>query len=177
MMVRMDAALNYAKTNKKSDVQFYEYFISEELENRVVIEKGLRHALENEEFVLFYQPIICGRTRKIKGFEALIRWKKEDGIILGPGEFMPIAEHMLLMHEEELRVDPKMVEFEITETVLIESLDLLRKQFQPLINLGVRISLDDFGTGYSSLNYLQGYLFSKPIPVHEVLIFLQNERI
>lgn len=289
MMIRMDAALNYAKTYKKSDVQFYEYFISTELEKRVIIEKGLRHALENKEFVLFYQPIMIGNTKKIKGFEALIRWKKEDGCIITPGEFMPIAEHMLLMHEvglwiirqslsdlkvvqehyeeslsmainisanqikkkdfcenviaimEELQVDPNHVEFEITESVLIESLDLLRRQFQPLIDLGVRISLDDFGTGYSSLNYLQhfpfhilkidksfvdyirqditsksllnhiiniahgmemeivaegvenemqseylvekncdylqGYLFSKPLPVNEVLEFFQKEHI
>lgn len=58
-----------------------------------------------------------------------------------------------------LDIDPHSVEFEITESVLIESLDLLRKQFQPLIDLGVEISLDDFGTGYSSLNYLQHFPF------------------
>lgn len=53
MMVRMDATLNYAKANNRSDVQIYEHFISDELEKHVVLEKGLRHALTNNEFVMF----------------------------------------------------------------------------------------------------------------------------
>lgn len=51
-------------------------------------------------------------------------------------------------------IDPNIVELEITETVLMESLETNVKILKQLMNMGVRIALDDFGTGYSSLNYL-----------------------
>ncbi len=207
MMIHMDAALNYAKKNKKSAIQYYENFISRELEDRVILEKGLRRALDSREFVLFYQPIMDCRTGKIKGMEALIRWQRKDGRLISPGEFMPVAENMSIIHEigiwvikqaildlKKLQtkgnkdftmainlsanqikmpdfcekvieiittegVDPQFIEFEITESVLIESMELARKQFQKLIDFGAKISLDDFGTGFSSLNYIQYFPF------------------
>ncbi|MGH4121030.1 EAL domain-containing protein [Clostridium sp.] len=51
-------------------------------------------------------------------------------------------------------INPNIVELEITETVLMESLETNVKILKDLMNMGVRIALDDFGTGYSSLNYL-----------------------
>ncbi|MBU3190016.1 EAL domain-containing protein [Clostridium bowmanii] len=51
-------------------------------------------------------------------------------------------------------INPSIVELEITETVLMESLDSNIKILKELMNMGIRIALDDFGTGYSSLNYL-----------------------
>lgn len=55
---------------------------------------------------------------------------------------------------ENTGINPKMVELEITETVLMESLETNVKILKELMDMGVRIALDDFGTGYSSLNYL-----------------------
>ncbi len=207
MMIRADAALNYAKRNKKSEVQYYECAISQKLEQQVILEKGLRKALDRKEFLLYYQPIMNSTTGKIKGFEALIRWRNSEGKMISPGEFMPVAENMALIHTiglwviqqalhdlkkfqgisnqnftmainlsanqlkqsdfcdkvmkiiETTGIDPHNIELEITETVLIESLELMKKQFQPLVDSGIRISLDDFGTGYSSLNYIQNFPF------------------
>ncbi|GCD09932.1 EAL domain-containing protein [Clostridium tagluense] len=51
-------------------------------------------------------------------------------------------------------INPNILELEITETVLMESLDSNIKILEELMNMGIRIALDDFGTGYSSLNYL-----------------------
>jgi diguanylate cyclase (GGDEF)-like protein len=55
----------------------------------------------------------------------------------------------------ESSVEPKRLEFEITESVLLDNAELSGATFQMLRNAGVRIALDDFGTGYSSLTYLQ----------------------
>lgn len=55
-------------------------------------EADLRNAIENDEFVLFYQPVLALNTGKILGFEALIRWQHPQHGILIPGEFIPIAE-------------------------------------------------------------------------------------
>jgi diguanylate cyclase (GGDEF)-like protein/PAS domain S-box-containing protein len=55
---------------------------------------------------------------------------------------------------ENTGINPNIVELEITETVLMESLETNIKILKELMDMGVRVALDDFGTGYSSLNYL-----------------------
>lgn len=52
-------------------------------------------------------------------------------------------------------IDPKLIELEITETVLMEQIETVTERLEQLRNLGIRVALDDFGTGYSSLNYLR----------------------
>lgn len=58
-------------------------------------------------------------------------------------------------------MDPSRVEFEITESVLLEESDVNIKTLHVLRDLGVKIALDDFGTGFSSLNYLRAFPFDK----------------
>lgn len=65
---------------------------------------------------------------------------------------------------KESQVDPSWFEFEITESVLIESFDVVNRQLYAIRELGVTIGLDDFGTGYSSLTYL------KRLPIHTLKI-------
>jgi len=61
-------------------------------------------------------------------------------------------------------VDPKSLEMEITETVLMDNSDVALSNLRQLDEMGVRISIDDFGTGYSSLSYL------KRFPIHALKI-------
>jgi len=56
------------------------------------LENALRRALENREFELFYQPIFDLRDRSVTGFEALIRWHQPGGVVIGPAEFVSVAE-------------------------------------------------------------------------------------
>jgi len=56
---------------------------------------------------------------------------------------------------QETQCNPKNIEFEITESVFISSMEYVTNILNELKQLGIRIALDDFGTGYSSLNYLQ----------------------
>ncbi len=58
-------------------------------------------------------------------------------------------------------MDPARVEFEITESVLLEESEVNIKTLHVLRDLGVKIALDDFGTGFSSLNYLRAFPFDK----------------
>lgn len=72
---------------------------------------------------------------------------------------------------QNTEIDPNIVELEITETVLMQSLDSNINKLKQLMDMGIRISLDDFGTGYSSLNYLRS------IPINTLKIdksFIDN---
>lgn len=65
---------------------------------------------------------------------------------------------------EEYDIDPKNIEFEVTESVIMKSAERNIKMLKKIKELGVSIALDDFGTGYSSLNYL------KILPIDKVKI-------
>ncbi|NEQ31122.1 MAG: EAL domain-containing protein, partial [Leptolyngbya sp. SIO4C5] len=60
--------------------------------SRLQLESDLRQALGAKEFLVYYQPIVCLKTRKIVGFEALVRWQRADGSFVMPSDFIPIAE-------------------------------------------------------------------------------------
>jgi EAL domain-containing protein (putative c-di-GMP-specific phosphodiesterase class I) len=64
----------------------------------------------------------------------------------------------------EFSIDPTMIEFEITETAIMNDLDLAIEVMQSLVNLGSQLSIDDFGTGYSSFGYL------RRLPITEIKI-------
>ena len=66
---------------------------------RMSLEEQIRTALERDEFVLYYQPQVHIMTRAISGAEALVRWKRPDGTILGPAGFLPVCEQSGLITE------------------------------------------------------------------------------
>ncbi|ONI39262.1 hypothetical protein AN396_08850 [Candidatus Epulonipiscium fishelsonii] len=90
-------ALNKAKANGKRQYSFYDDRIKSHVLRKVYMESEIREGLKNEEFSLFYQPQIDVNTKKIVGFEALVRWIKPDGQIIPPFKFIPIAEETRLM--------------------------------------------------------------------------------
>jgi EAL domain-containing protein (putative c-di-GMP-specific phosphodiesterase class I) len=61
------------------------------------MEVDLRHALERDEFELHYQSIVDLATQEVSGMEALLRWRRGAGQIVGPEEFIPIAEDIGLI--------------------------------------------------------------------------------
>lgn len=87
-----DSAMYKAKKSGRNNFQFYTRELNKVLTERMEIEYLLRHAIENEEFILYYQPKIELATGKICGFEALIRWQPSKETIIQPWKFIPIAE-------------------------------------------------------------------------------------
>jgi EAL domain-containing protein (putative c-di-GMP-specific phosphodiesterase class I) len=86
-----------AKNSGKNNFKFYRDEMSHTQKNRIHIESSLRRALENNEIAIFYQPIVEIANEKIVGFEALVRWIRPDGVIVGPDDFIPLAEEIGLI--------------------------------------------------------------------------------
>ncbi len=199
LLINVDTAMYYVKSNGKGSCMFYSDSIFEDIRSKAEIEDILRGALKEDGFKLLYQPQINVNTGEIDEFEALLRLKNRN---LSPARFIEIAEMSGIIIEigrwvtkEVIRqmaewrnkgyplkpvainfsgkqlidreyisflsntlkmynINPKYIEIEITESILMEETDNTLAFLNQLKEMGLKIAMDDFGTGYSSLNYL-----------------------
>jgi len=89
-----DIAMYRAKEEGKNTYRVYEHDTARDLPMRLMIEHDLRHAIENNELVVCYQPKVETATGAIVGAEALIRWRHPTRGLIPPGVFIPIAEEI-----------------------------------------------------------------------------------
>ncbi len=87
-----ELALLVHKSSMQGDFVLFEPSMDEEANRRRTIERRMREALEQEQFELFYQPIVRASDHKILGFESLIRLPDGQGGYIPPSIFIPIAE-------------------------------------------------------------------------------------
>jgi diguanylate cyclase len=169
----------------------------------LMLANRLRRALENEEFILHYQPKVGGASRRVTGVEALLRWNDpETGSIVMPSRIIPLLEETGLILQvgawavrraladaagwraagvvppriavnvstvqlqqqgfvgeiaDALQGCPeeaKGLDLEITESMMMNDLEMNIERLATMREMGLNISIDDFGTGYSSLGYL-----------------------
>jgi diguanylate cyclase (GGDEF)-like protein/PAS domain S-box-containing protein len=200
-----DIAMLNAKNNGRNNYQFFKPDMNEQALERQSLESGLRHAMQQHEFMLYYQPKMDLESEAITGAESLIRWRQPGRGIVLPEKFIPIAEQCGLIVPigrwvlreacrqarswidagftplpvainisavelrskdfvrdvrgvlQETGLDPRYLEFEVTETALMQDPKSTVAVVKSLKDLGVRLTLDDFGTGYSSLSYLKRF--------------------
>jgi diguanylate cyclase (GGDEF)-like protein len=189
-------------------VVFFTPQISERIAERRSLEGRLRRALENNEFVLYYQSKVDFEERRLQGVEALIRWQSPELGLVPPVKFIPLMEENGMIVEVgawalraaalerggwlaqglkapriavnvstgQIRradfvavvtqaISPPAgdafeegfdagIDIEVTESLLMESVEDSIGKLRAIRGLGVGIAIDDFGTGYSSLSYL-----------------------
>ncbi|MBS4052819.1 MAG: EAL domain-containing protein [Methylomonas sp.] len=87
-----DGAMYYAKKLGKNNYQFFTPEMNNSAQKYLKLEKHLRRALEQDEFVLHYQPQVDVKTGMIIGMEALIRWMSPELGMVSPADFIPLAE-------------------------------------------------------------------------------------
>ncbi|MCG8551499.1 MAG: EAL domain-containing protein [Desulfobacterales bacterium] len=87
-----DLAMYHAKDSGKAQFQFFSSRMHESALTCLTIETELRKALERNELVLYFQPIINITSKFIEGFEALIRWRHPHRGVVPPDQFISIAE-------------------------------------------------------------------------------------
>lgn len=85
-------ALNRVKTESGKVYSIYSNKLKQEILRKKQLSDQMEYAYLHHEFEVYYQPKYNSWTKELAGAEALVRWKKPDGKIISPGEFIPLAE-------------------------------------------------------------------------------------
>jgi diguanylate cyclase (GGDEF)-like protein len=92
LLKNADAALYHVKDRGRGNYGFYTKSMNEEALERLQLENALHRALEREELMVFYQPVVDAMSRELVGMEALLRWQSPEMGLLTPSQFIPLAE-------------------------------------------------------------------------------------
>jgi diguanylate cyclase (GGDEF)-like protein len=87
-----DTAMYRAKMEGKKRHVVFDKAMHDRAMQLLQTETDLRRALTRKEFFLNYQPIVCLETGRVSSFEALVRWRHPERGLVGPGDFIPVAE-------------------------------------------------------------------------------------
>ncbi|KPX32038.1 Sensory box/GGDEF domain/EAL domain-containing protein [Pseudomonas coronafaciens pv. garcae] len=99
LMKNADTAMYHAKECGKNNFQFYQADMNATALERLELESDLRHALEQQEFTLYYQPQFSGDGKRLTGAEALLRWRHPRRGLVPPNDFIPVLEELGLVVE------------------------------------------------------------------------------
>ncbi|BBD57289.1 response regulator receiver modulated diguanylate cyclase/phosphodiesterase [Nostoc sp. HK-01] len=99
-----DTAMYRAKAQGKGRYKVFDPAMYQEAIQLLEIENDLRRAIEREELIIYYQPIIDLHTGRVAGFEALLRWQHPVRGLMLPTEFIPIAEETGLINDIDIWV-------------------------------------------------------------------------
>lgn len=137
LMKNADTAMYHAKERGKNNFQFYQADMNATALERLELESDLRHALEQKEFTLFYQPQFSGDGKRLTGAEALLRWRHPRRGLVSPVEFIPVLEELGLV-------------VEVGDWVLTEACRQLKEWHQAKVRVpkvSVNISARQFADG------------------------------
>ncbi|MBY8825607.1 putative bifunctional diguanylate cyclase/phosphodiesterase [Sphingomonas colocasiae] len=104
LMRRADIALYKAKELGGSQHRAFEQQMDAEIRRRATLEREIRADLKRDAFQPFYQPIVNLVSSEVVGFEMLARWTRADGRLVGPDQFVPIAEECGLIQDLMLKL-------------------------------------------------------------------------
>ena len=92
LLKNADTAMYRAKEQGRNGYRFYTADMNAKAVEQLIMESSMRHALERNEFEVYYQPQIDVHSRELTGFEALLRWRHPDLGLLYPHQFLRLAE-------------------------------------------------------------------------------------
>ena len=92
LLQNAETAMRHARPDATKHICFFSSEMSAAALDLLALESGLRRALEHQEFVLHYQPLVTAADRRIIGVEALVRWQHPEWGLVDPDRFIPLAE-------------------------------------------------------------------------------------
>lgn len=92
LLRQADIAAHQAKQNGRNRVEMFDESMQARLTRRMDVEHALHGAIGRREMRLYHQPIVDIGTGRVSGFEALMRWERQDGTLVSPADFIPVAE-------------------------------------------------------------------------------------
>ena len=104
LLRRADLAMYGAKRKGRARSEHFEAQLEADVCDELKLETDLRHAIDNDEFVVHYQPIVGLYEGQVLGFEALVRWHSEVRGIVPPADFIPFCEERGLIGRVGLKV-------------------------------------------------------------------------
>jgi PAS domain S-box-containing protein len=147
-----DIAMYRAKRGGKARCEVSDTAMHANAVKRLKLETDLRKGLDQQEFRVFYQPIVSLQTGEITGFEALTRWQRPEGM-LSPAEFIGVAEEIglivpmnrLLLREACRQLRSWQIEFPTTPALTM-SVNITSREFtQPDLVEEIRKALEETG--------------------------------
>ncbi len=93
LLKNADLAMYQAKERGRNTFAFFTKELNDQVVQRLAVEAGLRRALSTGGIEVFYQPKVSGPESRLTGAEALVRWRREDGSLVSPADFIPVAEN------------------------------------------------------------------------------------
>jgi c-di-GMP phosphodiesterase Gmr len=130
LLQNADIAMYRVKNDGKGAIAFFDTSMEREALLRMKIEQSLRHAILEKRFFCAFQPKVDIRTKEVKGVEALVRLRDDDGVIQAPGTFINLAAELGLIDE-------------LTHLVLAEivrSIDLINESFGPTATISINVA-------------------------------------
>lgn len=127
-----DSAMYQAKDDGRNTYQYYTREMTSKAFEHILMESNLRKALENHEFIVYYQPQVLAEDNSIFGMEALVRWKHPDLGMISPAQFIPLAEEtgLIIPLGEEI--------FDIATKQIVKWMKNSSQQYRMAINLSVK---------------------------------------
>src|SRR6185437_9835949 len=130
-----DLAMYQVKNNGKGSAAFFDAGMEHEAMARTKVEQSLRLAILEKRFCCAFQAKVDIRTRAVKGVEALVRLRDDEGVIQAPGTFINLAVELGLIDE-------------LTHLVLAEivkSIDLINENFGPTATISINVAAKQAG--------------------------------
>lgn len=150
LMKNADVAMYHAKSQGRGNFQFFLQSMNVAAAQHVKMESDLRVAIENCDFELYFQPVICSATRSIIAVEALLRWQHPELGMVPPDQFIPVAEESKLIlplgswvleeafryqhmwrkqHDKSLKVAINLSALQLKSMSLVEQIEKLVQQY------------------------------------------------
>ncbi|MBL4941855.1 MAG: EAL domain-containing protein [Colwellia sp.] len=104
MLRDADTAMYHAKDSGKGRYEVFDASMHQRVQNALSLEADIREAIEWQEFIPYYQPILKLENEELKGFEALARWQSTKRGFVLPNDFIPLAEETNLVQAIDLQI-------------------------------------------------------------------------